>query len=156
MAELLGGPKVLPREEVAKIGPFKATVDEQKTTQIPPALSITLLLAGIGVYGVISYLVSQRRQEIGIRIALGATMQNVLSMVLLRGARLAAFGILAGILGALALTRLISSVLFEVSAFDPATFAIGVVVLIVLILLACWLPARRAAKIDPIITLRYE
>jgi putative ABC transport system permease protein len=115
-----------------------------------------LLLAGIGVYGVISYLVSQRRQEIGIRIALGATMQNVLSMVLLRGARLATFGILAGIIGALALTRLISSVLFEVSAFDPATFVLGVVVLVVLILLACWLPARRAAKIDPLITLRYE
>jgi putative ABC transport system permease protein len=118
--------------------------------------ALALLLSGMGVYGVISYLVSQRRQEIGIRIALGATMQNVLSMVLLRGARLAACGILAGIIGALALTRLISSVLFEVSAFDPVTFALGVVVLVVLILLACWLPARRAAKIDPIITLRYE
>jgi putative ABC transport system permease protein len=75
---------------------------------------------------------------------------------LLQGARLAAFGMLAGLLGAFALTRLISSLLFQVSAFDLATFAAGVVVLAALVLLACWLPARRATRIDPLIALRYE
>jgi putative ABC transport system permease protein len=117
---------------------------------------LALLLAGIGIYGVISYLVTQRRQEIGIRVALGASTKNVLSMVLLQGARLAVYGIAAGLVGAFILTRLISSLLFEVSAFDLATFAAGVIVLAALVLLACWLPARRATRIDPLVALRYE
>lgn len=117
---------------------------------------LALLLAGIGIYGVISYLVTQRRQEIGIRIALGASAQDILSMVLWQGSRLAAFGIIAGLAGAFALTRLISSLLFEVSAFDLATFAAGVLILATLVLLACWLPARRATRIDPIVALRCE
>src|ERR1700676_3803821 len=117
---------------------------------------LALLLAGIGIYGVISYLVTQRRQEIGIRLALGASANNVLSMVLLQGARLAAYGIAAGLVGAFILTRLISSLLFEVSAFDLATFAAGVIVLAALVPLACWLPARRATRIDPLVALRYE
>jgi putative ABC transport system permease protein len=117
---------------------------------------LALLLAGIGIYGVISYLVTQRRQEIGIRVALGASANNVLSMVLLQGARLAAYGIAAGLVGAFILTRLISTLLFEVSAFDLATFAAGVMVLAALVLLACWLPARRATRIDPLVALRYE
>jgi len=117
---------------------------------------LALLLAGIGIYGVISYLVTQRRQEIGIRVALGASTKNVLSMVLLQGARLAVYGIAAGLVGAFILTRLISSLLFEVSAFDLTTFAAGVIVLAALVLLACWLPARRATRIDPLVALRYE
>jgi putative ABC transport system permease protein len=117
---------------------------------------LALLLAGIGIYGVVSYLVTQRRQEIGIRIALGASAQNVLSMVLWQGARLATFGIIAGLAGAFALTRMIASLLFEVSAFDLTIFAIGVIALGALVLLACWLPARRATRIDPLAALRYE
>jgi putative ABC transport system permease protein len=125
-------------------------------TLIGSFASLALLLAAVGIYGVISYLVTQRRQEIGIRIALGATSQNVLSLILMKGARLAALGVGAGLLGALALTRLISTLLFQVSAFDVTTFTAGVLVLVSLVLLACWLPARRATRIDPLVALRYE
>jgi putative ABC transport system permease protein len=125
-------------------------------TLIGSFAALALLLAAVGVYGVISYLVTQRRQEIGIRIALGATAENVLSLILRKGARLAAFGVGVGLLGSFALTRLISSLLFKVSAFDVATFSIGIVVLVTLVLLACWLPARRATRIDPLVALRYE
>ena len=117
---------------------------------------LALLLAGIGIYGVISYLVTQRRQEIGIRVALGASAHNVLSMVLQQGARLAAYGIAAGLVGAFILTRLITGLLFNVRAFDATIFAAGIIVLAALVLLACWLPARRATRIDPLVALRYE
>jgi putative ABC transport system permease protein len=125
-------------------------------TLIASFAGLALLLAAVGIYGVISYLVTQRRQEIGIRVALGATSQNVLSLVLLKGVRLAAFGIAGGLLAALALTRVISRLLFQVSAFDLATFTFGVIALLALVLLACWLPARRATRIDPLVALRYE
>jgi len=118
--------------------------------------ALALGLAGLGIYGVISYLVTQRRQEIGIRIALGASSHDVLSMVLRQGARLAAFGILVGVAGAVILTRLMSSLLFEVSALDGMSFGLGVVLLAALVLFASWLPARRATRIDPLIALRYE
>jgi putative ABC transport system permease protein len=118
--------------------------------------ALALVLAGVGIYGVISYLVTQRRQEIGIRMALGATGENILSMILRQGARLAAFGIFAGLLGAVALTRLISTLLFQVSALDGVTFVAGVVLLTALVLLASWLPARRATRVDPLVALRYE
>lgn len=118
--------------------------------------ALALVLAGVGIYGVISYLVTQRRQEIGIRMALGATGENILSMILRQGARLAAAGILAGLLGAVAFTRLISTLLFQVSALDATTFVAGVVLLTALVFLASWLPARRATRVDPLIALRYE
>lgn len=117
---------------------------------------LALGLAALGIYGVISYLVTQRRQEIGIRIALGASSQDVLSMILRQGARLAAIGIVAGLAGAVVLTRLMSSVLFQVSALDGMSFGAGVVLLGALVLFACWLPARRATRIDPLVALRYE
>ena len=117
---------------------------------------LALVLAGVGIYGVISYLVTQRRQEIGIRMALGATGDNILSMILRQGARLAAFGILAGLIAAVILTRLISTLLFQVSALDVMTFVAGVAILTVLVLLASWLPARRATRVDPLVALRYE
>jgi ABC-type antimicrobial peptide transport system permease subunit len=89
-------------------------------------------------------------------MALGATGENILSMILRQGARLAAAGILAGLLGAVALTRLISTLLFQVSALDATTFVAGVVLLTALVFLASWLPARRATRVDPLIALRYQ
>jgi len=118
--------------------------------------ALALLLAGVGIYGVISYLVSQRYREIGIRMALGASSQTVLSMILLQGARMAILGIAIGLLGALALTRLIAGLLFQVSALDVTTLVAGVIALASLVLLASWLPARRATRVDLLIALRYE
>lgn len=117
---------------------------------------LALLLAGVGVYGVISYLVSQRYHEIGIRMALGAASRDVLAMVLLQGAGMAGLGIAVGLLGSIVLMRLIAGLLFQVSALDLATFVAGVSVLGGLVLFACWLPARRATRVDPLVALRYE
>jgi ABC-type antimicrobial peptide transport system permease subunit len=100
--------------------------------------------------------VSQRRQEIGVRVALGASPRSVLRLVVGQGMALAGAGVVAGIAGAFVLTRLMSAVLFEVRATDPATFATVVVVLLGAALIASWLPARRALRIDPVQALRYD
>jgi putative ABC transport system permease protein len=118
--------------------------------------AIALILAAIGVYGVISYGVTQRTQEIGIRMALGARHADVVGMVVRHGAVLAGVGLTVGLAGALALSRLIGSLLFQVSPTDPPTFAIGTVVLTAVAVLAAALPARRAAATDPMIALRNE
>jgi len=118
--------------------------------------ALALILAAVGIYGAMAYAVNQRRHEIGIRTALGAQRRDVLRLVLRDGAKIALFGIASGIAGALALTRLMASLLFEVKPTDPATFA-GVAILLALVVLAaCYVPARRAMHLDPMVALRYE
>jgi putative ABC transport system permease protein len=117
---------------------------------------IALVLAVLGIYGVMAYVVTGRTHEIGLRMALGAKPQDVLRLVLGQGARVALIGIIAGVIASLALTRLISSLLFGVSATDPMTF-VGVAVLLSgIALLACYIPARAAMALDPVVALRYE
>ena len=117
---------------------------------------ISLALAAAGIYGVMAYLVSQRTREIGVRIALGARAQDVQRLILRSGMLLVAIGLTIGLAGALALTRLMSSLLFEVSSTDPITFAAVAFCVIVSALLACYIPARRATKVDPLVALRHE
>jgi len=118
--------------------------------------ALALILAAIGIYGVMAYTVALRTQEIGIRMALGAQQKDVLRLVLGQGARIAFFGVAIGLAAAAALGRLLSSLLFSVSASDPITFAAVAVLLISVALLACYIPARRAMRVDPLIALRHE
>jgi putative ABC transport system permease protein len=117
---------------------------------------IALALAAIGVYGVLSYAVSQRTQEIGVRMALGASRQNVFKLIVTHGARLAAAGILLGVIGAAGVTRVVTSLLYNVSATDPISFLATAAFLAVVAILASYLPARRATSVDPMIALRAE
>jgi ABC-type antimicrobial peptide transport system permease subunit len=117
---------------------------------------VALTLGAVGIYGVISYIVSQRTQEIGVRMALGAQRGEVSGMVLKEGMALALLGIGLGLAGSLAVTRFMKAILFEVSTTDPATFAAVPVLLAAVALLASYLPARRAAGVEPLEAIRYE
>jgi putative ABC transport system permease protein len=118
--------------------------------------ALALILAAVGLYGLISYMTAQRTHEIGIRIALGAQTGDVMRLIIGQGIKLALVGALIGIAGALAVTRLMRSLLFGVSAIDPLTFVVVAVSLILVALAACWLPARRATKVDPLTALKDE
>ena len=118
--------------------------------------SVALILMVVGVYGVISYSVSQRTNEIGIRMALGAGQGRISRMVLVQGLKLALVGIALGLGAAFALTRLMSSLLFSVSATDELTFISVPAIVAAVVLAACYVPARKAAKVDPVVALRYE
>ena len=117
---------------------------------------IGVLLAGIGIYGVVGFLVTQQTREIGIRIALGATPQSVLKMILSNIVRWTIAGAALGLLGAWLCSRLLESLLFEVRAHDPLLLGLAVLFLVVVVILAAWLPARRAMRVDPVVALRYE
>ena len=115
-----------------------------------------LALAAIGVYGVMAYLVAQRTHEIGVRVALGAQKHDVLRLVMVRGAGLTLIGLVVGTGGALALTRVMASVLYGVTPTDPFTFAASACFLLTIAAIACWIPARRAMRVDPVSAMRCE
>jgi putative ABC transport system permease protein len=118
--------------------------------------AVALALASVGLYGVMAYSVSERSREIGIRMALGAERRDVLKLIVAQGMTLTLIGIGVGLAAALALTRLMRSLLFEVSVTDPSTFAGLAALLSVVAMLACYLPARRATKVDPMVALKCE
>ena len=118
--------------------------------------SVALLLAAVGIYGVMSYLVVQRTHEIGIRMALGAERRDVLRLVIRMGVGLVGGGIFLGIIASLAVARVIATQLWGVSAYDPITLTSVAALLLITGIVACWVPARRASRVDPLIALRYE
>ena len=151
--------KNIPLANVRTMGDVIAqSVGRQKFTMLLLTIfaGVAMVLASIGLYGVISYSVSQRTREIGIRIALGARRDKVSRLIVGEGMTLVGWGLAIGIVGSVVLTRLISSLLFGVSATDITTFVVVSVILILVAFLASWLPARRASVVDPIVALRTE
>jgi len=154
--------EVDPNEPVSDIRTL-AEVLQQETAQrrvgmilLAVFAGLALLLASLGIYGVLSYFVVQHIPEIGVRMALGAQRKDVLKLIIGKGMKLVLAGIAIGLAGSFALTRLIKSLLFGISAFDPLTFVAVAALLMLVALLACYLPARRATRVDPMVALRYE
>ena len=151
-----------PDQAVASVSTFEARLSRAvaqprlQTGLLGLFAALAVLLAAIGIYGVMAVAAVQRTKEIGIRMALGAVRRDVLTLVVRQGFALAAAGLVIGVAGALALTRVLRSLLFSVSATDPAVFGAIVALLAVIALVACYLPARRAARVDPMVTLRHE
>jgi putative ABC transport system permease protein len=141
MEEVIGGSLAQRRLSMSLLATFAA---------------LALLLAGVGIYGVLAYSVTERTHEIGLRMALGASSRDVLRMVMGNSARLIAAGLALGLGAALAVTRLMTSLLFQVSATDPLTYAGIAALLSAIALIASYLPARRAARVDPMVALRYD
>ncbi|MGB7188410.1 MAG: FtsX-like permease family protein, partial [Candidatus Acidiferrales bacterium] len=158
------------RTTVASLDPTVPVTVESMTQRVSqlearPRFNATLLgifaamgivLAAVGTYGVLAFLVVQRTQEIGIRMALGAHPRDVMKLILAQGAKLAIAGLLLGVAGAFALTRSMTALLFGVKAADPLIFSGVALFLMVVALAACYLPARRAMRVDPLVALRYE
>ncbi|MGH9932753.1 MAG: FtsX-like permease family protein, partial [Pyrinomonadaceae bacterium] len=159
------------RKEVQAIDPYQPiatvrTMEEwlgrsvaaarYRTMLVSLFAALALVLSAVGIYGVMSYTVGQRTQEIGVRMALGARQLDVLKLVVRQGMVLVLTGIAVGVVGAIALTRIIQSLLFEVGTKAPTTFAAGALLLIFVAFVACYIPARRATKVDPLEALRYE
>jgi putative ABC transport system permease protein len=147
---------------LAQIRTMKELLDESlvqqrfRTWLISGFAALALLLSAIGLYALISYSVSQRTREIGVRVALGAKRSNVLGMVLREGMQLLVCGLLLGLVGAFSVTRIIRSLLYSTSSTDALSFIVTSLTLIAVALLACYIPARRATKVDPMVALRYE
>jgi putative ABC transport system permease protein len=154
--------KMNPNLPLYLVRPMSELINESLNSQRLTNLLLTsfavlaLLLAGVGIYGVMSIYVSSRTNEFGIRLALGAPPRALVSSVLKQGLLLTAIGVVAGTAGALALTQTITSLLFEVSATDPIVFAVVPLSLVLVALAACYVPARRSARVDPLVALRYE
>jgi ABC-type antimicrobial peptide transport system permease subunit len=137
---------------------YNQSVTAQRFSMILLAVfaAVALMLASVGIYGVVSYIVGQRTQEIGIRIALGARPVQVMRWIMSEGARMALVGVAFGLAAALALTRLMASLLYGVSTTDPLTFAGVAILLMGVALAACYIPAWRAMRVDPIVALRHD
>jgi putative ABC transport system permease protein len=151
--------KDIPIYQVATMEELMATTTAQRRFTLLLAgvfAALSLVLAGLGIYSVIAYAVTQRTHEIGLRMALGAQGRDVLRLIIGQGMKLALFGLALGLVTSLALMRLMASLLFGVSPTDPVTFGLVTLLLLTVTLLACWVPARRATKLDPLNALRYE